>query len=147
MPNRSKAVDPLLFLFCVASRFIIRGASRFKVYPCFLSSCFVIPFSIVITSLAENGAGLCASRAYVCFVRVSFCHFSLPLYLYTISSPLSLRLRLANKIFFELSETKATISLVPCIYKFTEEFNFLQNYCILEESSLVFSPLEQRHLF
>ena len=31
-----------------------------------LSSCFVIPFSIVISSLGEEGAGLCASRAFVC---------------------------------------------------------------------------------
>ena len=33
----------------------------------------------MITSLGDDGAGLCASRAFVCFVRVSFCHFSLPL--------------------------------------------------------------------
>ena len=34
----------------------------------------------MITLLGEEGAGLCASRAlFVCFVRVSFCHFSLPL--------------------------------------------------------------------
>ena len=46
----------------------------------YLSSCFFIIFSIVITSLGEEGAGLCASRAFVCFfVHVSFCHFSLPL--------------------------------------------------------------------
>ena len=50
----------------------------FKVFPCSLSSCFVISFSIVITSLEEEGAGLCASRAFVCSVRVSFCHFSPP---------------------------------------------------------------------
>ena len=31
----------------------------------FLSSCFVISFSIVITWLGEGGAGLCASRAFV----------------------------------------------------------------------------------
>ena len=63
------------------------GALRvlFKVFPCSLSSCLVIPFSIVITSLGEERAGLCASRAlFVCFVRVSFFfffffHFSLPL--------------------------------------------------------------------
>ena len=70
---------PVLFLFCVALWFIVRGVSCFKVFPCSLSSCFAIPFSIVITSLGEEGAGLCASRAFVCFVRVSFCHFSLPL--------------------------------------------------------------------
>ena len=40
-------------------------------------------FSIVITSLGEEGAGLCASRAFVClFVCLFcqcyfFCHFSL----------------------------------------------------------------------
>ena len=55
------------------------GASCFNVFPCSLSSCFFILFSIVITSLWEEGAGLCASRAvFVCFVHVSFCHFSLP---------------------------------------------------------------------
>ena len=64
--GRSKAVVPVLFLFCVALWFILRSASCFKVVPCSLSSCFVIPFSIVITSLGEEGAGLCASRAFVC---------------------------------------------------------------------------------
>ena len=74
--DRSKAVVPMLFLLCVALWFILRGASCFKVFLC---SCFVIYF-IVITSRGEEGAGLCASRAFVClFVRVSFCHFSLPL--------------------------------------------------------------------
>ena len=72
--DRSKAVVPVLFLFCVALRFILRGASCYKVFLC----SFFIPFSIVITSLGEEGAGLCASRALVCFVRFSFCHFSLP---------------------------------------------------------------------
>ena len=67
----------MLFLFCVALWFILRGVSCFKVFPCSLSSCFVIPFSIVITSLGEEGAGLCASRVF--FVCVVFCHFSLPL--------------------------------------------------------------------
>ena len=58
--------------------FILRSALRFKVFPCCLSSCFVSPFNIVITSLGVEGAGLCASRAFVCFVRFSFCYFSLP---------------------------------------------------------------------
>ena len=44
----------MLFLFCL------------KVYPCSLSSCFFIVFSIVITSLGEEGGGMCASRAFVC---------------------------------------------------------------------------------
>ena len=40
---------------------------------------FSICFSILITSLGEAGIGLCASRTFVCFVRVCFCPFSLPL--------------------------------------------------------------------
>ena len=77
---RSKAVVPVLFLFCVALWFILRGASYFKAFPCSLSSCFFIPFSIVITSHGEEGPSLCASRAFVfffvffCFLRLSFCH-------------------------------------------------------------------------
>ena len=72
--DRSKAVVPVLFLFCVALWFILCGASCFKVLPCSLSSCF-IPFSIVITSLWEEGASICASRAFVCFGCVGFCPF------------------------------------------------------------------------
>ena len=48
-------------------------ASYFKVFPCSLASCSFILFSIVITSLGEEGAGLCASPAFF----VGFCHFSL----------------------------------------------------------------------
>ena len=53
--------------------FILRHASCFKVFPCSLSSCFFIPFSIVITSLGEEGAGLCASRAFVCLFCTRKC--------------------------------------------------------------------------
>ena len=74
----SEAVGPVLFIFCVALWFILRGASCFKVFPCPLFSCFIIPLSIMITLSGEEGAGLCASHAFVCFVHVSFCHFSLP---------------------------------------------------------------------
>ena len=81
--DRSTALVPVLLLFCVALCFILRGASCFKVFWCSLSTCFVILFSGVITSLGEEGAGLRASlllvHLFVCFVRVSFCHFSLPL--------------------------------------------------------------------
>ena len=56
----------MLFLFYVALLFILRGASRFKVFPDSLSSCFVVQFSIVITSLGEEGLGLRGSRALVC---------------------------------------------------------------------------------
>ena len=79
-PVHAKAVVLVLFLFCVALRFTLRGASCFKVFPCSLPLSFFIPFIIVITSLGEEGVGLCASRAFfVCFIRVSVCHFSLPL--------------------------------------------------------------------
>ena len=54
-----------------------RAASCFKVFPYSLSSCFVIPFSIVFISLGEEGAGLCASRAFVCL----FCIFVIFLFL------------------------------------------------------------------
>ena len=69
----------MLILFCVALLFILRDASSFKVLPCSLSSFIFFPFSIVITSLGEEEAGLCASRyLFVCFARVSFGPFSLP---------------------------------------------------------------------
>ena len=47
----------------------------------FVPVCFFSPFSIVITSLGEDRAGLCASRAhgFVYFARVDFCPSSLPL--------------------------------------------------------------------
>ena len=62
----SKAVVSVLFLFCVPLWFMLRGASCFIVLPCYLSSCFFFTFNIVIASLGEEGAGLCASRAFVC---------------------------------------------------------------------------------
>ena len=81
----------MILSLCGSLRFILRGASCFKVFSCSLSSCFFISFSIVITSLGAEGAGLCASRAFVCLfvlyvlvfylvfiLLVNFCHFSLP---------------------------------------------------------------------
>ena len=66
----------MLFLFCVSLLFILRGALCFKVFPCSLSSCFFISLSIVITSLGKEGAGLCASRAFVClFCTCEFLSF------------------------------------------------------------------------
>ena len=44
---------------CVALWFILRGASCFKVFPCSLSTCFVILFSTVFTSLGEEVGWLC----------------------------------------------------------------------------------------
>ena len=51
------------------------------VLPGSLSSCFFIPFSIRIILLGEQGAGVCASHAFVFvfFARINFCPFSLPL--------------------------------------------------------------------
>ena len=69
--GRSGAVVPVLF--CVALWFVLRGASCFGVFWCSLFSCFFSHFGVV-ASLQEEGAGLCASRAFVCF-----CPFSLPL--------------------------------------------------------------------
>ena len=63
--DRSKAVVPMLFSFCVALLFILRGASCL-VLPCSLSMYFFCPFSILITLLEEEGAGLCAYDAFVC---------------------------------------------------------------------------------
>ena len=48
-----------------------------------LALCFVLvffsPFSIAITTLGKERAGLCILRAFVCFARVGLCLFSLPL--------------------------------------------------------------------
>ena len=63
--DRSKAVVPVLLLFFVALWFVLRGTSCL-VLPCTFSLCFFRPFSIVVTLLGEEGAGLCASRAFVC---------------------------------------------------------------------------------
>ena len=54
----------MLFLLCVALCFYY-GALH-VVLPCSLFSCCVSPFSIVITSLGEERADLCASSAFVC---------------------------------------------------------------------------------
>ena len=43
------------------------------------SRVFEVLFSTVVTSLGEERAGLCASRAIVYFAHVNFCPFALPL--------------------------------------------------------------------
>ena len=70
----------MLFLFCVALQFILRGASCL-VLPCSLAMCFFVcffffffffffcHFSILITLPGKEGAGLCAYRALVCYLR------------------------------------------------------------------------------
>ena len=60
--DRSKAVILVLFLFCVALCVLLRGVSY---WDYLLSFFFSVLFSIGITSLTEEGAGLCASRAFV----------------------------------------------------------------------------------
>ena len=52
-------------IFSVTLWFIPRGVS-YLVLSRSLSSCFDSPSSIVITSFGEEGAGLYASRAFVC---------------------------------------------------------------------------------
>ena len=67
--DRSSVGIPMLFLSCVALWFVLWGDSCYKVLPCSSSSWFFIPFSIVITPLGKEGAGLCASRALDCLFR------------------------------------------------------------------------------
>ena len=70
----------MLFLFCMALWFILRGASCFKVLPCSLSSRFFIPFSIVIRSLGKRElVYVLLVQLFVCFERARFRPFSLPL--------------------------------------------------------------------
>ena len=66
--DRSKAVVPVLLLFCVTLRFILRS----DCYCVALSFVLIFfsPFSIAITTLREGRAGLCAFRAFVYFARI-----------------------------------------------------------------------------
>ena len=60
--------------------FILRGASRFEVLPCSLSSSFLIPCSIMITSLGKRElVYVLLVHLFVCFARISVCPVSLPL--------------------------------------------------------------------
>ena len=79
--DRSKAVVLVLFLFCVALRFTLRGASCFKVFPCSLSSCFFLFLLALLSTRLRKREQICVLLVNLidCFVRVSFCHFSLPL--------------------------------------------------------------------
>ena len=62
--DRSNAVVPMLFLFCSLvvsiTRHFMFGLALLFIYV------FFRPFSILITLLGEEGAGLCAYRAFVC---------------------------------------------------------------------------------
>ena len=72
-----KAVFPVLFVVCVTLWFLFWGVLS-CVLPCSLFSCFSVLFSIVITSIREERAGLYASRAIVCLscMRYSLSLFS-----------------------------------------------------------------------
>ena len=77
--DRSKAVVPILVLLFGALWFILRGDLLY-VLPCaILFSCFFSPFSIAITSLGEERAGLGVFRTFDRFVLVWICRFCLPL--------------------------------------------------------------------
>ena len=69
----------MLVLLFVALWFILRGDLAY-VLPCvILVLCFLILFSIPITSLAEERANLSAFRTFVQFELVWYCRFPLPL--------------------------------------------------------------------
>ena len=70
--NHFKAVVPVLFLFCVALWFILRGASCFEVLPCSLFSYFFIPF-IPCDHLAwrRGGWSMCFSCMCLFVLHVS----------------------------------------------------------------------------
>ena len=77
--DSSKAVVPMLFLFFMAL-WLYYGAIHVKSCLALCSRDFFNPFSIVITLVGEERAGLCTSRAFVClFYTRYFCPFSLSL--------------------------------------------------------------------
>ena len=76
--DRSKAVVPVLVLLFGALWFILRGDLLY-VLPCAIFFlCFLIPFSIAITSLGEERANHSAFRTFDRFVLVWNCRFPLP---------------------------------------------------------------------
>ena len=56
----------MLFLYCVALWFILRALHVLKYSRALCPRVSSFLFGIVITSLGEEGAGLCASRTFVC---------------------------------------------------------------------------------
>ena len=75
----SKAVVPLLFLFCVALWFILWGASCFKVFLCSLSTSFLLVLWSPCLGKRELDC-VCLVHLIVCFACVGSCAFSLPLF-------------------------------------------------------------------
>ena len=67
IPDRSKAVVLVQLLFFVASWFLLEGVSCWAL-SCSLFSRSSVPFSIVITSIGEEIAGLYPSHAFVHFL-------------------------------------------------------------------------------
>ena len=65
-------------LFLILCSFVVYTTGHLVIF-CALCPRFSVCFSILITSLGEEGADLCDSRTFVCFARVCFCPFSLPL--------------------------------------------------------------------
>ena len=90
---------------------------------------FFSPFSIVITSLGGERAGLCASCASIYFTRVNHCPFSLPLsvrdwlrlvivefpglFCYTIHVSPKLDLRLEFSVYTEISQNRYKMEIDP----------------------------------
>ena len=70
--DRSKAVVPGMFLFCVALWFILRALHVLKSSRALFPRVLFIPFNIVVTSLGEVGVCELLVHLFVCFVRVSF---------------------------------------------------------------------------
>ena len=66
-------------LFLILCSFVVYTTGRLMFFKSSLALCprFSVCFSILITSLGEEGAGLCASRTFVCFARVCFFFFLL----------------------------------------------------------------------
>ena len=77
--GRSGAVVPMLFLFCVALWFALRGTSCL-VLPCSLSVPFFCPFGILVALPGKGGRweGLVfvlVVHLFVSYAHVNLCHF------------------------------------------------------------------------
>ena len=83
--GHSGAVVPVLVLLFVALWFIL-GGDLFEAWPCVVLVLFFCPCGVAVASLGEGSgrgrAGLGTFRAFVRFVLVSVCLFSLPLGVY-----------------------------------------------------------------
>ena len=66
--DRSKAVVPVLFLIYILCSFVVYTTRRLMFSSLLVLFVLVSPvcFGFLITSLGEEGAGLCASHTFVC---------------------------------------------------------------------------------